>query len=301
MPKAALTHCEALNSSRIQWNLGFGIIPRISGGILGFHLGFHTNWHQVAQFCFQVQWCIETSSIQLLYCSQYSTNCAIEYNSVIKSCNIIQYITSKAADGQRPARPSGETGCPLVHFIDSLPPPVPPPRHYPRPLGANPRQRLWFVFEWRTFYWVRCLRAPWKVWQSIRKIPPNAAPFLCREIDFKWKRSLTSSSMVSVAAQTASHENIVRMELSFFGNGTVQHSMPLYNYHSCSRIYGRNRGLCSENLRRYWNYLHSSNCCLYAKLMIFLKILCKNIYRVMEDFKLVDDYYYLFPPYVIMT
>ena len=25
----------------------------------------------------------------------------------------------------------------------------------------------------------------WKVWQSLRKIPPDTAPFLCREIDFE--------------------------------------------------------------------------------------------------------------------
>ena len=31
------------------------------------------------------------------------------------------------------------------------------------------------------------LRCPvlWKVWQSMQKIPPNAAPFQCREIDFE--------------------------------------------------------------------------------------------------------------------
>ena len=33
---------------------------------------------------------------------------------------------------------------------------------------------------------------PWKVWQSMRKIPHNAAPFLCREIDFETMEAISN-------------------------------------------------------------------------------------------------------------
>ena len=70
---------------------------------------------------------------------------------------------------------------------------------------------------------------PWKVWHSMQKFPPNAARFYAVRLTLKlWKLSLTNSRWARVAAQTASHENIVKMELPFFENGTEQRSMSLY-------------------------------------------------------------------------
>ena len=51
---------------------------------------------------------------------------------------------------------------------------------------------------------------PWKVWQSLRKIPPNAAPFYAVKLILKlWKRFRTSCRAASLraAARMASQEN----------------------------------------------------------------------------------------------
>ena len=66
---------------------------------------------------------------------------------------------------------------------------------------------------------------PWKVWQSLRKIPPDTAPFLCQLILKLWKSFQTSCSMARAAVLMASHENTARMALSSFGNGTEQLSI----------------------------------------------------------------------------
>jgi hypothetical protein len=67
----------------------------------------------------------------------------------------------------------------------------------------------------------------------MRKIPHTGPTALLRfyavRLTLKlWKRSPTSSRGARAAAQTASHENIVKMALPFFENGIEQRSMPLY-------------------------------------------------------------------------
>ena len=70
---------------------------------------------------------------------------------------------------------------------------------------------------------------------SMRKIPPNAALFLCREIDFEIMEEVSNKLPPGNKQwQELQHRrhptrfilNTLRMELSFFGNGAEQHSMP---------------------------------------------------------------------------
>ena len=52
---------------------------------------------------------------------------------------------------------------------------------------------------------------PWKVWQSMEKIPANVIPFLCHEIDFETMEEVARQLQRGKAVVgTAYHKNTVR-------------------------------------------------------------------------------------------
>ena len=137
---------------------------------------------------------------------------------------------------------------------------------------------------------------PWKVWQSMRMIPLNTALFLlrCRVIDFETMEEVSnklprgkSCCADCIPREYWKDETVLLQELYRAAfNAFILGQQPT------THIYKWMAGIVAfvpkilGALEITDNRPIASHC---AKLMIFLKILCKNLYKVMEDYKLICD------------
>ena len=135
---------------------------------------------------------------------------------------------------------------------------------------------------------------PWKVWQSMRKIPHNAAPFLCREIDFETMEAISnklprgkSCGADCIPREYCKDGTALLREYRAAFNAFIRCQQPTTHVQEwmAEIVTFVPKILCA--LENTDNRPIASLC--VKLMMIFLKILCKNLYKVMEDYKLVDD------------